>query len=205
MNQVDVPSPINLQEEGDAKKWERSAMQRPFRRDFIEAFGNELQIINRPSLKVLELGSGPGFLACELLMRFNDLEITLLDYSIPMHELAKKRIGANVSRVKFVNRNFKQAEWPSGLGTYGVVITNQAVHELRHKRHAFALHEYVKSLIKVGGVYLVCDHFYGQGGMSDDQLYMSVEEQRQCLVLAGFKVRKILEKGSLVLHRATRL
>jgi len=76
VNQVDVPSPINLQVEGDAKKWERSAMQRPFRKDFIEVFGNELEIINKSSLKVLELGSGPGFLASELLLRFNDLEIT---------------------------------------------------------------------------------------------------------------------------------
>jgi len=40
--------------------------------------------------------------------------------------------------------------------------------------------------------------------MSNDQLYMSVAEQRQALLDAGFRnVRLVLQKGSLVLHRAS--
>jgi predicted methyltransferase len=43
-------------------------------------------------------------------------------------------------------------------------MTNQAVHELRHKRHARELHRQVARLLTPGGSYLVCDHFCGPGG-----------------------------------------
>jgi predicted methyltransferase len=82
-------------------------------------------------------------------------------------------------------------------------VTLQAVHELRHKRHALALHRAVKQVLVAGGTYLVCDHFYCPGGQSNDQLYMSVQEQRVCLQQAGFvRVEKILETGGLVLYIA---
>jgi hypothetical protein len=77
------------------------------------------------------------------------------------------------------------------------------VHELRHKRYAEALHSQVRHLLVPGGAYLVCDHFYGEGGMSNAQLYMTVKEQRDALRAAGFtQVDEVLLKGGLVLHRA---
>jgi hypothetical protein len=40
--------------------------------------------------------------------------------------------------------------------------------------------------------------------MSNDQLYMTVTEQRDALVSAGFaRVEQLFLKGGLVLHRAT--
>jgi uncharacterized protein (DUF1697 family) len=51
---------------------------------------------------------------------------------------------------------------------------------------------------------LVCDHFRGPGGQSNDRLYMSSGEQRASLVEAGFSnVEAVLETGGLVLHAAT--
>jgi len=83
------------------------------------------------------------------------------------------------------------------------VVTHQAVHELRHKRHAVGLHEQVKDVLKPSGAYLVCDHHLGDGGMSNDQLYMTVDEQRQALLAAGFSsAEAVLVHGGLVLHRA---
>ena len=83
------------------------------------------------------------------------------------------------------------------------VITNQAVHELRHKHYAAKLHEQVKTILSPGGCYLVCDHFVGEGGMKNDQLYMSVSEQRDALLVAGFaQVEQVMINDGLVLHRA---
>lgn len=82
-------------------------------------------------------------------------------------------------------------------------MTQQAVHELRQKRYAASLHAQVKRLLLPGGAYLVCDHFFGEGGMSNDQLYMSVAEQKQSLLAAGFcSVEQVMLKGGLVLHNA---
>jgi len=83
-------------------------------------------------------------------------------------------------------------------------VTLQAVHELRHKRHATHLHSQVRGILEREGLYLVCDHFVGDGGMSNPQLYMSAEEQKQALLTAGFtQVEEILTRGGLVLHRAS--
>ena len=54
-----------------------------------------------------------------------------------------------------------------------------------------------------GGAYLVCDHFLGEGGLSNDQLYMTVAQQRDALLAAGFAdVEAVLVTGGLALHRA---
>jgi predicted methyltransferase len=74
-----------------------------------------------------------------------------------------------------------------------------------HKSYASQLHEQVRKILKPGGVYLVCDHFFGEDGQKNDQLYMSAEEQEKALSSAGFlKAEQIMLKGGLVLYRAER-
>ena len=200
----DVPSPIDLRLTRDAWEWEQSAMsKRPWRVEFFARFASEIAAISPKASRVLELGSGPGFLAEHLLGSFDRLEYVLLDFSAAMHELARARLGELAGNASFIERSFKEENWPSGLGAFQCVVTNQAVHELRHKRHAARLHAQVRSLLVPGGVYLVCDHFAGEGGMQNESLYMSVAEQEQALRTAGFSsVHRVMVKGGLVLHRA---
>jgi len=177
--------------------------KRPVRPQAFAAFSSALATLDRPAARILELGSGPGFLVERFLTDFPACTYVALDFSPAMHELAAKRLGARAARVRFVERSFREAGWSSGLGAFDAVVTNQAVHELRHKRHALALHRAVRPLLSPGGVYLVCDHFHGDGGMSDDQLYMSVAEQRARLLEAGFpSVNLLWQAGGLVLHAA---
>ncbi len=225
---LDVPTHIDFREMSDALAWESKAMQRPFREDFFAAFADELRKINKPSLKILELGSGPGFLANFLLtdslhtnslrtdslrtdsLRTDSLQtnmpgitLTLLDFSAAMHELARRRLHGRLDQVTFIEGSFKAPGWDAGLGKFDAVITNQAVHELRHKRYAAELHRQVKDLLNDSGVYLVCDHYYGEDGMQNDQLYMSQEEHRASLESAGYAVAEIMIKGGRALYRAT--
>jgi ubiquinone/menaquinone biosynthesis C-methylase UbiE len=172
----------------------------------FQLFLTELQRINRDDLNVLELGSGPGFLADLLLDAMPDLELTLLDFSPTMHDLARVRLGRRVEKVCFLSLNFRDADWVQGLGLFGAVVTNQAVHELRHKQYAKALHSQVASVLKPRSPYLVCDHYCGDGGMQNEHLYMTIEEQSQALLAAGFRsVEMVGRGGSLVMHRATQV
>jgi SAM-dependent methyltransferase len=199
----DVPSPIDLCDPVDAREWERTAQARPGRSEMFQIFANQLIRMDRSNIRVLDLGSGPGFLAEYLIGVLPAMELSLLDFSQPMHELAGARLGGRSARVQFIRRSFKEASWAKGLGKFDAVLTNQAVHELRHKRYAPALHISVAEVLKEGGVYLVCDHYFGAGGMSNNQLYMSVEEQRQALADAGFRsVEQLHRAGTLVMHRA---
>jgi SAM-dependent methyltransferase len=199
----DLPGPIDLRDARDAREWERTAQARPGRAEMFEAFSRELRRLGHDPA-VLDLGSGPGFLADHLLHVLPNLQLTLLDFSAPMHELARARLGPKASRVSFVERSFKDSDWPLGLGPFDVVVTNQAVHELRHKRYAPEIHAAVRKILKPGGTYLVSDHFFGDGGLHDQELYMTATEQREALLAARFsEVEKVAEFGSLIMHRAS--
>lgn len=197
----DVPSPIDLRRMSDARPWAEAALgKRPVRPEFFEAFARQ---IGADGLGVLELGSGPGFLAEHLLGAWPRLDYTALDFSPAMHELAADRLGERAARVRFVQRSFREPEWVDGLGPFDAIVTHQAVHEVRHKDHVPALHAQARTLLAPGGCYLVCDHYLGGDGLSNDQLYMTVAQQRQALLDAGFgRVEAVLVKGGLVLHRA---
>jgi SAM-dependent methyltransferase len=200
----DVPSPIDLRLMADAREWEATAFaKRPARAEFFGEFVAAVAASERPMRRILELGSGPGFLAERILRALPDIDYVALDFSPAMHQLAAQRLGALGSRVRFVERSFKEPGWQNGLGVFDCVVTHQALHELRHKRHAPALHAQVRQLLAPGGCYLVCDHFVGEGGMQDNQLFMTEAEHCAALIEAGFvEVRPLLRKGGLVLHQA---
>ena len=64
---IDVPSPIDLRLMTDARPWSETALaRRPARPEFFDTFA---RLIGRDGVRVLELGSGPGFLADHLLRR----------------------------------------------------------------------------------------------------------------------------------------
>lgn len=202
---IDVPSPIDLRLIGEATEWESTALlKRPWRTEFFAEFAAAIQSSPFTVTRVLELGSGPGFLADYLLQAMPTITYVALDFSAAMHQLAFKRLGAFTSRIRFVERSFKEQSWSQGLGLFEVIATNQAVHELRHKHFSRELHSQAKELLADGGKYLVCDHYVGEGGMKNDQLYMTVAEQREALIGAGFlRVEQLLLKGGLVLHSAS--
>ena len=130
------------------------------------------------------------------------VKYVLFDFSPSMHELARARLGS-APNLFFIEGDFKREGWSKELGNFHAVVTLQAVHELRHKYYAPMLHRTVRKLLHTGGVYLVCDHIAGPGGMADAELFMTAREQAHALLGAGFDdVSLVLEKGGLVLHRA---
>jgi cyclopropane fatty-acyl-phospholipid synthase-like methyltransferase len=207
LEEGDVPSPIDLRRMGDARCWADTAMQRrPVRQDVFAAMVHALGLLSQESPKVLELGSGPGFFAAYLLQQTRAARYTGLDFSDAMHALARQRLGDTDdtrARVSFITANFKEPQWHKTLGPYDAIVTLQAVHELRHKRHAPALYQAVAEILRQGGTFLMGDHHAGPGGMSNTALYMTVEEHRDALRQGGFAhVDLLFHEGGLVLFRA---
>jgi SAM-dependent methyltransferase len=202
----DVPSPIDLRMMSDAREWTANAMiMRPWRTEFFTLFATEIVSAPIAVKRILELGSGPGFLAEHLLQAMPDADYVALDFSSAMHQLAAERLGPLASRVQFIERSFLEPEWNNDLCEFDCVVTHQAVHELRHKYRASTLHAQARQVLVPNGFYLVSDHYFGEGGMQNDQLYMTVTEQADALHAAGFRdVQPLLIKGGLVLHRAAR-
>src|SRR5262245_6906160 len=99
----DVPSPIDLRRLPDAVAWEQTAMsRRPSRTEFCARFAAEIAAAPVRVHHVLDIGSGPGFLARHLLEELPHITCTLLDFSPAMHQLAINRIGPLAHRVAFV-------------------------------------------------------------------------------------------------------
>lgn len=149
----DVPSPIDLRLMSDASEWEATAMsKRPWRTEFFAEFAAALKAAPVPVGRILELGSGPGFLAQQLLTALPSISYVALDFSPAMHQLARERLGSLSARVQFVERSFREPTWRENLGSFEAIVTMQAVHELRHKRHARELHARARDLLAPGGL-----------------------------------------------------
>ena len=201
---IDVPSPIDLRSMVDARDWTDSAMlKRPWREEFFHRIAQELACLDGSPCTVLELGSGPGFLAQWILEALSSVDYIALDFSASMHTLAKECLGDRSRRVQFVEADFRFSNWIAGLPKCYAIVTMQAVHELRHKRHAGSLYKNVRELLHRDGVFLMCDHFVGDGGMTNTELYMTPEEHVLTLEAAGFvRVELLLRKGGRTLYKA---
>jgi cyclopropane fatty-acyl-phospholipid synthase-like methyltransferase len=159
-----------------------------------------------PAARVLELGSGPGVLAHRVLQRCPSLETySLMDFSKPMLALSRERLAA-FPAASFVLASFKSEDWARRVeGRFDCVVAMQAVHELRHKRHAPRLYAQIHNVLAVPGLVLVCDHIPFDDSPRSVALYMTEQEQLQALAGARFtNVRVELAMSGLMLYAGER-
>ena len=180
----DVPIRVDFRDPETARTWvDDTRIRRPYRPRFFAAFCTALA--SRSKLRILELGSGPGQLAREILVHCDVHFYVALDFSPAMHEIAAAHLGELASRVTFVTRDFREPAWPRELGTFDAVVTLQAAHETRHKRHLVPLLERARSVIDPGGVLL-----YADGYLTPETklpaLFPTRTDQRLALDRAGF-------------------
>ena len=204
VSMADVPAALDMREMRNARDWAQSAQdKRPAREAFFARFESEVKALGPGVTTILELGSGPGFLAARLLQACPQLEYTLLDYSPAMHQLARERLGHLAARAHFMEMDLKELHKIDLTPRFSCVVTMQAVHELRHKRHAPQLHRSVRGLLAQGGPYLVCDPFTPAADLNESPLFMTLREQRDALLGAGFTdVELLMQKEGLALYRA---
>jgi SAM-dependent methyltransferase len=201
--QEDVPSPIDFHDPAQARDWEESTLRsRPWRPQAFALYAEELK--RHSASSVLELGSGPGHLAKHILSHCNLARYAALDFSAAMHQLARERLGSLSEKVEFLERDFRQAGWPDGLGLFDAVVTHQAAHETRHKRHLPGLLERAKRCLRKGGLLLYGDHFAEPDSGKHPDLYWGAEEQPMIVANAGFTdIRTLLVVGGVALFAAT--
>src|SRR5215210_1518369 len=92
------------------REWASVAnIKRPFRQEFFVAFAAELAILQNP--KVLDLGSGPGFLAEHILAYCRVASYHLFDFSPYMLELSRARLAGFGACACFHQGSFLDEEW----------------------------------------------------------------------------------------------
>ena len=177
--------------------------KRPWRARIREYIANRIARLPMGA-RVIDLGSGPGFLAECVLKRCPHLaSYTLLDFSEHMMALSRERL-APYPVASFVLASFKSEDWTRRVERpVDCVVSTQAVHELRNKRHARRLYEQVHEILAPEGLALICDHTPFDDTAKSIALYMTEQEQQQALADAGFaNVRIELAIDSLKLYAA---
>jgi SAM-dependent methyltransferase len=198
----DVPLRVDFRLPGVAATWvEETRIQRPYRPRFFAAFAAALAA--QPQLRILELGSGPGQLAREILLHCDVASYVALDFAPPMHAIAAETLGELALRVTFIVRDFRVPTWASDLGLFDAVVTLQAAHETRHKRHLVPLLERARSTLAPGGLLLYADH-YLTPTTTWPALAPARDDQPLALQHAGFTdVSLVYEEGNMALWRGT--
>ena len=202
-DEEDVPIRVDHRDPATARAWlEDTRIRKPFRKNFRAAFCAALS--SRRQLRILELGSGPGELAREILLHCDVVSYTALDWSQAMHDIATEHLGELAGRVSFVVRDFREPTWPANLGVFDAIVTQQAVHETRHRRHALGLFQRSRTLLVPGGLMLYCDGYLVDPQSPLAALSLDRAEQPRVLERAGFvDVCLLHDEGNLVLYRAT--
>lgn len=206
-NSPDVPSPIDFHDLAQARAWvEDTVRRRPWRPRFFAAFAEAILAEDCAAPTVFELGSGPGHLAAALLGGCAIARYVAIDFSPAMHLIAKEHLGAAAERVNFCVRDFREDDWAAGLGPADAIVSNQAVHEVRHKDRQPALFASAHAALRPGGLFLICDHYW-EAGVASKQvpLYLTKDEQLERLAQAGFGQLKVLhDEGGMRLISARR-
>ena len=149
--------PHDYFDESYVREWAGVAnSRRPFRAEFFDAFAAE--VASLPDPKVLDLGSGPGFLAENILGRCTVASYHLFDFSPHMLDLSRARLESFDDRVFFHQGSFLDAGWWQSLpGPFDVVVSLQAVHEVRNADRIPQLYSELRLLLREGGMMLIAD------------------------------------------------
>jgi SAM-dependent methyltransferase len=206
MSVKEVPSDHDFFDPAYVKHWTESISRyRPERNRLFEVFAAEAARIKKGALSVFELGCGPGFLAEVLVENCQIARYTLVDFSPQMLELSRSRVAKFQDRTVFIQADFKKANWAAGIDAgFDLIVSLQAVHELRHASRIPKLYAQLHSLLVPGGTSLICDHVNSSSPSGHRAAhFMTVEEHLSAFKKVGFtNAREICPAADLSLMAA---
>jgi SAM-dependent methyltransferase len=187
MKLKEVPSDHDFFDPAYVKQWSDSITRyRPERKKLFKVFAAEAVRMNTGALSVFELGCGPGFLAEALLENCDIARYTLVDFSPEMLRLSRSRLAKFTDRLVFIQADFKKHNWTDAVPPgFDLIVSLQAVHELRHASRIPKLYAQLYELLVSGGRILICDHVNSPSGHRAAH-FMTLEEHLSTFKKLGF-------------------
>jgi SAM-dependent methyltransferase len=189
MSVKEVPSDHDFFDPAYVKHWTESISRyRPERKRLFEVFAAEAARIKKGALSVFELGCGPGFLAEALLENCQIARYTLVDFSPQMLDLSRSCLAKFRDRTVFIQADFKKADWAAAVDVgFDLIVSLQAVHELRHACRIPMLYTQLHGLLLPGRIILICDHVNSSSPSGHRAAhFMTVEEHLSTFKKVGF-------------------
>ena len=206
---ADVPTAHRWQSAEYVEEWAATANDAPHRGAVFDAFVAQLSgFVGSGSdrgLALLELGSGPGYLAEQLCSRVAVARYVAVDVSPHMHAIAAARLAPWADVVEQREADYRAPGWERAIsGRFDAVVTLQAVHELRRADLIPGLYAAAYGLLRDGGAFLMADLVNVPGEEPRGHM-LTVAEHVDTLTGAGFApVQTVVDLGRIALLRAER-
>jgi ubiquinone/menaquinone biosynthesis C-methylase UbiE len=147
------------------------------RRLELEALVEELELPRDKPCRVLDVGGGWGPVTRCLLDRYLMATVVLQDFSGPMLERAGVHLAGDLSRVRFVQADLREATWLDDAGeAFDGVVSSLAIHNVRDAAVIERVYRDLFEVMRPGSVLADLDLLEGH----------SVAERRSWLEEAGF-------------------
>lgn len=115
-----------------------------------------LELVPTDAEHIVELGAGSGLFSSMLRAAFPSARLLLVDFSQPMLDLARQRLG-NDPNVAYSLADYTQEPLPSGCDA---IVTSLSIHHLEDERKRNLLAPILAAL-KPGGLFINADHIAG--------------------------------------------
>lgn len=105
---------------------------------------------------VLDVGCGAGNYVLRLLQDLPDLDVTLIDLSLPMLERARERVGkATSGEIITLQGDIRELEWEDD--TFDVIVAASVLHHLRGEEEWRAVFTKFARILRPGGSVWIFD------------------------------------------------
>ena len=130
---------------------------------FDRLYGAVLQSVpfgEEQEIRVLDLGAGTGLLSAMVAEKFSRSHVTLVDLSVEMLRVARRRLAGEPGRFEFRTMDYVRKPLPRIEGGYDLVVSALSVHHLTHgdKRELFGK---IHRSLAVGGYFINADQIAG--------------------------------------------
>jgi ubiquinone/menaquinone biosynthesis C-methylase UbiE len=152
-----IPEVESIGEAGDARRFSELMGSNRFRRTEYRQLAERLTGTGiPPGGKVLDLGTGPGFVAIETarLLRESGCRVVGLDLSAAMLELAAENAAAAGLNGMLAWREGDNKAMPFGDGEFDAIVSNDSLH---HWEDPLPVFDEIARVLKPGGVCIVKD------------------------------------------------
>jgi tRNA (cmo5U34)-methyltransferase len=124
----------------------------------LEVILRVVRLFSPQPRRILDVGTGDGFLLATFLEAFPDATGVGVDFSPLMLEQARQRLAKFDTRATTVEADLQAPTWKDSLsGPFDVVVSGFAIHHLPHERKR-VLYQEIFDLLSPGGVFLNCEH-----------------------------------------------